>query len=130
MANPVPALNVKVTGSPAQTEIKLAKFPGPLRISIPETAEGFDDGKAYAVLGEDVENPDLKGTEISVGVWEEGQPPNEPEDGRYVRSKNLAVELSAAQLKRFAGQTVQVRYAMEGTSGLIVGSEPISLKIS
>ncbi|HEF4758781.1 TPA: hypothetical protein SAN82_001185 [Pseudomonas putida] len=103
---------------------------GLLFVTVTGSAEGFDDGKAYAVLGEDAEKPDLKGTEISFSVWEEGRPPNEPEDGRYVRSKNLVVELSTAQLKKFAGQTVQVRYAMEGTSGLIVGSEPISLKIS
>ena len=72
MANPVPALNVTVTGSPAQAVIKLAKFPGPLRISIPKSAEVFNDGIVYATLGDDPENPDLKGNAIPAGMWEEG----------------------------------------------------------
>ena len=146
MANPAPSLNIPVSGSPPQATVTLAKFNVPLRLAIPNSAQLHPEGMVYAILG-DPEDPKLKGYAIPAGEWaspeppkvleepeepeelEEPEEPEEPEEGEYQQSQNLTVEVSLAQLQRFAGQTVQLRYQGMGESSLALDSEPIELTI-
>ena len=129
MTNPAPSLNIPVSGSPPQATITLAKFNVPLQLAIPNSAQLHPEGMVYAILG-DPEDPELKGYAIPAGEWASPAPPAEPEEGEYQQSQNLTVEVSLAQLQKFAGQTVQLRYQGMGESGLAVSSDPISLKIT
>lgn len=129
MANPVPTLNIPVTGSPPQATVALAMFNGPLRLAIPNTAQLPGDGRVYAILG-DPEAPELTGGAIPAGNWVSPPPPAEPEEGEYQQSQDLTVEVSLAQLQMFAGQTVPLRYQGMGGSSLAADSDPILLTIT
>ena len=128
MANPVPTLNIPVSGSPPKAVVTLTTFAGPLRLSIPTTAKLAPEGMVYAIVG-DPEVPELTGNSIPAGMWVSLPPPAEPDEGRYQQSQNLTVEVSLAQLQRFAGQTVQLRYQGMGESNLAEDSDAISLQI-
>ena len=137
MTNPAPSLNIPVSGSPPQATITLAKFNVPLQLAIPNSAQLHPEGMVYAILG-DPEDPKLKGYAIPAGEWASPEPPEEleeleeleePEEGEYQQSQNLTVEVSLAQLQKFAGQTVQLRYQGMGESSLALDSEPIELTI-
>ena len=127
--NPAPVLNIPVTGSPPQAVVNLAEFIQPLRLAIPDTARLPPEGSVYAILG-DPEYPELTGDSVPAGNWMSTLPPAEPDEGDYLQSLDLTVELSVEQLRGFAGQTVQLRYQGMGESGLAVSSDPISLKIT
>ncbi|VVM77885.1 hypothetical protein [Pseudomonas fluorescens] len=129
MLNPVPTLNVPITGSPPQAEVQLNTSIDPLRLTIPDTAELPPEGDVYAIIG-DPEDPELEGEHSPAGEWVSPPPPAEPDEGSYQQAKNLTVEVSLEELREFAGQTVQLRYQGVGESGLTYDSDPISLKIN
>ncbi|MDZ5433438.1 hypothetical protein T3H00_12315 [Pseudomonas fluorescens] len=128
MANPAPMLNVPTTGSPAQAEIDISTFSGPLVLTISDNATLPPEGRVYAILG-DPENPDLTGDEVRAGSYVQPPPPAEPDEGEFKQDKNLTVEISKAQLQKFAGRTVELRYQGTGESGLAYNSEHILLTI-
>jgi hypothetical protein len=128
MANPAPTLNIDVTGSPPQATITLATFKGPLRLGISNTAQLYLEGIVYAIIG-DPEDPELKGADIAAGEWVLSSPDAEPEDGEYQQSQDLEVKLSLAQLQRFKGRIVELRYQGTGESSLTTDSDPILLTI-
>jgi hypothetical protein len=129
MANPAPTLNIPVTGSPPQADIGLTSFAGPLLLAIPDDAEFPEGASAYAILG-DTESPELEGAWVPAGEWKYPPPPAEPEEREFKQYKNLTVELSLAQLKKFVGQTVRLGYRGMGESGLPYDSDAISLTIN
>ncbi|AWY42760.1 hypothetical protein DKY63_23775 [Pseudomonas putida] len=128
MANPAPTLNVPTSGSPLLAEVNISALDGPLLLTIPDAARLPPEGRVYAILG-DPEDPELTGDEIPVGRYVAPPPPAEPDEGDYQQDKNLKVEISRAQLQKFAGRTVELRYQGMGESGLSHDSDPILLKI-
>lgn len=128
MANPAPTLNIDVTGYPPQATVKLAELDKTLRLGISNTAQLYPEGRDFAILG-DPEDPELKGADIAAGEWVPSSPDAEPGDGEYQQSQDLKVELSLAQLQRFKGRIVELRYQGTGESSLPADSDPIKLII-
>jgi hypothetical protein len=128
MANPAPMLNVPITGFPLQAVVNLSTFSGSLWLAIPDAAWLFAEGSVYAIFG-DPDSPELTGDWIPAGRYVAPPPPADPDEGEFQQFKNLKVEISKAQLQRFAGQTVHLRYQSMGESGLAENSDPIELNI-
>lgn len=123
MENPVPGLNIPIIGPFDQAEVTLATFTGPLVVSIPNDAKLFPEGKVYAILGPDTENPAWTGTAVNAGEWRD-------DEEEYQQYANLKVEVPKTALEQFANQTTLLRYQTIGESSMPVSSEPISLTIS
>ena len=63
-----------------------------------------------AIIVGDLENLELKGEEVAAGKFDE-------EQFDYVKTDDLRAYLDSASLKRFEGQTKNVRYRVRGESG-------------
>ncbi|WP_433738669.1 hypothetical protein [Pseudomonas putida] len=128
MANPAPTLNIPTTGSPVQAQIDTSTFSGSLLLTIPDHATLPAEGRVYAILG-DPEDPELTGAEVAAGRYVPPKPPAEPDEGEFKQDKNLMVEISNAQLQKFTGRTVELRYQGMGESSLAYDSDPVLLTI-
>ncbi|KAA6176931.1 hypothetical protein [Pseudomonas veronii] len=123
MTNPVPGLNIRITGPFDQAEVNLSTFTGPLVVSIPNDAELFPGGKVYVILGPNSDAPAWEGAQIDAGEWQK-------DTEQYQRRSNLKLEVPKQDLLRFKNQTTLLRYIAQSESNMQIISEPISLTVT
>ena len=124
MENPVPKLNIPTSSGPfEQAEVTLSNFKAPLILSIPNNATLYPEGKVYAILGPDPEEPAWTGEVIDAGKWQE-------DTEAFKQLEDLKLEIPKTALEKFADQTTLLRYQTIGASSMQRSSEPISLTIS
>jgi hypothetical protein len=102
--------------------VTLSQLRGPLKISIPDSADFSPMDDVFAILGENEENPDWAGAKVQAGQWNE-----EIED--VERAPNLSVEVPKKVLEKYLNQTITLRYQASGESGLTASSAVLALRI-
>jgi len=103
--------------------IKLSKLGANLEVQIPDSNEISADWSAYPILGANKDQPEWSGPQVAAGTWDDAN------DG-MVKLMGLKVTVPKAELQKYLGRQVELRYRFANESGYDLYSDPsVKLKI-
>ncbi|CAH0246186.1 hypothetical protein [Pseudomonas brassicacearum] len=103
--------------------INLSKLEANLEVQIPDSNEISADWSVYPILGANKDHPDWSGQQVAAGTWDDAN------DG-MVKLTGLKVTVPKAELQKYLGRQVELRYRFANESGYDLYSDPsVKLKI-
>ncbi|VVM61964.1 hypothetical protein PS662_01354 [Pseudomonas fluorescens] len=102
--------------------IELSKLRDCLIVRVPEPNDIPPNWDAYPIFGADPDEPDWRGVEEPTGYWDDAI-----ED--MVKRTGIELKIPKADLERYQGRKVELRYKFADESSLEPCSEPLLILI-
>ncbi|WP_392885278.1 hypothetical protein ACF6ZU_16910 [Pseudomonas migulae] len=102
--------------------VTLSQLRDCLIVKLPEPEDFPPNWDVYPILGRDPEEPDWRGIEEPTGFWDDAL-----ED--VVNRTGIELKIPKAELEKYGGTTVELRYKFADESSLEPCSEPLLILI-
>ncbi|MHC8365237.1 hypothetical protein ACYZT9_04995 [Pseudomonas sp. ZT5P21] len=102
--------------------ITLSELRDYLIVRVPKPNDIPPNWDVYPILGLDPEEPDWRGAEEPTGLWDDAI-----ED--MVKRSGIEMKIPKADLERYSGRKVELRYKFADESSLEPCSEPLLIRV-